>query len=77
MNKTMKCIKELQRKKAKGQKSVNVMGKRLDIDEAIGHLIDEEMAWKDYQSNKQYIEDWDSAEEEYDREYYMKEEEED
>ena len=42
MNTTMKCIKELQRKKAKGQKSVNVMGKRLDIDEAIGHLIDEE-----------------------------------
>ena len=48
MNTTMKCIKELQRKKAKGQKSVNVMGKRLDIDEAIGHLIDEEVAWKDY-----------------------------
>ena len=42
MNKTMKCIKELQRKKVKGQKSVNVMGHRLDIDEAIGHLIDEE-----------------------------------
>ena len=76
MNTTMKCIKELQRKKAKGQKSVNVMGKRLDIDEAIGHLIDEEVAWKDYQNNRQYIEGWDSAEEECDREYYMEEEEE-
>ena len=42
MNKTMKYIKELQRKKVKGQKSVNVMGHRLDIDEAIGYLIDEE-----------------------------------
>ena len=42
MNKAMKCIKELQREKVKGQKSVNVMGHRLDIDEAIGHLIDEE-----------------------------------
>ena len=72
----MKCIKELQRKKVKGQKSVNVMGHRLDIDEAIGHLIDEEVAWKDYQNNRQYIEDWDSAEEECDREYYMEEEEE-
>ena len=42
MNKIMKRIKELQRKKVKGQKSVNVMGHRLDIDEAIEHLIDEE-----------------------------------
>ena len=36
-------IDELQKKQAKGQKSINCMGRRLDIDEAIGILVDEDL----------------------------------
>ena len=36
-------IDELRKKQAKGQKSVNCMGNRLDINEAIGILVDEDL----------------------------------
>ena len=39
-------IDELRKKQAKGQKSVNCMGSRLEINEAIGILVDEDIETK-------------------------------
>ena len=49
-------IYQLRKKQARGQKRINCMGRRLDIDEAIGILVDEDLD-KQNMEEKHYEED--------------------